>query len=220
LEFKMIGFRALVKRLTLSAPAPGSLAGRDVPTPGTRPSSAREPISNLAGKGGRAVSPLSFAHLFGVKPSKAPSRERGAADDRAQRERGDDALPTLRGNVDDDQEMQGDSLLARARGRERARCGAIMGSAEGQRNPVLAAHLAFKTRATRGEAIALLAGTAAGGWRDLHPDRAKKNPGIGAFAGSAPSRGASIGAGWDRAFAQANRPAVLRARPPWEGRTT
>jgi hypothetical protein len=207
----MFGFRALVKRLTLSAPVPGSLAGRDPPAPDAKRTSARGAIADLAGKAASAVSPLSFAHLFGVKQAKAPARERGAALVRAQRERGDDALATVRGNVDTDQDMQGDSLLARARARERARCAAIMGSAEGQRNPMLAANLAFKTRITRVEALALLAGTAPVA-TSLHPERASRNPRIGAFVGSGASPGAMVAAGWDRAFAQANQPAAGRSR--------
>jgi hypothetical protein len=206
----MFGFRTLVRRLTLAAALPG-LAGRALLAPETKRTSARGPIADVAGKAARAVSPLSFAHLFGFKQAKAPAREPGAAPDRAQRECGADALATVRGNVDDDQEMRGESFLARARWRERARCAAIMGSAEGRGNPMLAANLAFKTRITRVEALALLAGTAPVA-TSLHPERASRNPRIGAFVGSGASPGAMVAAGWDRAFAQANQPAAGRSR--------
>lgn len=59
-------------------------------------------------------------------------------------------------DCDGKDEMHGDSTVAAARRRERARCAAIMGCQAAARNPALAANLAFKTRLSRQEAIEFL----------------------------------------------------------------
>ena len=57
---------------------------------------------------------------------------------------------------DSKDEMHGCSLVATARRRERARCAAIFASPAAAAHLALAANLAFKTRMTRGDAVALL----------------------------------------------------------------
>ena len=57
---------------------------------------------------------------------------------------------------DDAQEMYGNSPVAQARRRERARCAAIVMSEAGLRNPNLAQALAFVTREPRSDAIRIL----------------------------------------------------------------
>ena len=66
------------------------------------------------------------------------------------------AAPGL-SDEDSDVEMRGDSEVARARRRERARCKAILMSDVGLRNPALAQGLAFRTGMPRSEALATLA---------------------------------------------------------------
>jgi hypothetical protein len=57
---------------------------------------------------------------------------------------------------DDEAELLGATAESKARDRERARCAAILGSAGGVRNPVVARTLAFSTSMSRREAIATL----------------------------------------------------------------
>lgn len=79
---------------------------------------------------------------------------------------------------DPDDEMRGNSAIAKARRRERDRCAAIMGCEAAADDLQLAAHLAFNTRLTRHEAIARLEAAAAKfqGW-DLAFARARGNGG-------------------------------------------
>jgi hypothetical protein len=91
---------------------------------------------------------------------------------------------------DPDDEMTGRSLTALARLRERARCEAIVLSDAGLANPALAANLAFKTRMSRLEALALLASV---------PAPARRKPNQSADAPTLSQRNA-VDASWDRAF--------------------
>jgi hypothetical protein len=195
----MFGFRALLKRLAPAAPAQVAANPKKVDAPGGMRSS-RGQIGTLARKVGNA---LSLAHFSSVKHDAAATK--GFRRTRhASASIGSDAPPSASTDPDAEHEMSGDSLQARARRREQARCAAILGSPEGQCNPVLAANLAFKTRATRTDAIAVLAAVPAAAAISLHADRASRNPKVGIDAGPVPSRRAATAAGWDRAFAQAN----------------
>jgi hypothetical protein len=103
---------------------------------------------------------------------------------------------------DDDDEMRGKSAIARARRREQARCAAIMGSKFAARNVEMAANLAFKTRMTRQEALAILRsapGSSAGAQSQRRADR---NPQLGAGGEMHRSPQREAAAGWDRAFSR------------------
>lgn len=104
---------------------------------------------------------------------------------------------------DDDEEMRGKSAVARGRRREQARCAAIFASKAAAHNPVLAANLAFKTRMTRSEAIAMLEGTPAPA-SSAHASRAARNPDIGIGGGAKPSPQQALAARWDQNLKAAN----------------
>lgn len=100
---------------------------------------------------------------------------------------------------DDKDEMSGKSAAAQARVREQARCAAIFASPAAARNPVLAANLAFKTRMTRQEALAVLESTPApAAAAPGHPNRAANNP-RGAATPAAPvNTQQAVAARWDQ----------------------
>jgi hypothetical protein len=127
-----------------------------------------------------------------------PDKKDEDADAKGSKAEGDDKEKDAEGD-DDEDEMSGKSAAASARRRERARCAAIFGSKAAGRNPVLAANLAFNTRMTRKEAIAVLESTPAA----VQPgaDRSGRNPvlGSGASAGRNPKQ--AIASSWDQAFA-------------------
>lgn len=100
---------------------------------------------------------------------------------------------------DDDDEMRGKSASARARRREQARCAAIMGSKAAGRNVELAANLAFKTRMTRQEALAILRTSPAGASAQSQA-RAERNPRLGAGGSVQRNSAQEASAGWERAF--------------------
>lgn len=79
--------------------------------------------------------------------------KKGKKAKKAKKEEDDEACE----DEDDESEMRGDSEAAQARRRENARCAAIFASPAAAKNPALAASLAFDTRMTRKEAIAVLA---------------------------------------------------------------
>lgn len=106
---------------------------------------------------------------------------------------------------DDDEEMTGKSAVAKARGRERARCKAIFAHPVAAQNVALAASLAFDTTMTRKAAIAVMQGQAGrGGDRgDYRSDRRARNPDLGA-GGGAPVTGAKAQTqSWDAALGKA-----------------
>lgn len=80
---------------------------------------------------------------------------------------------------DDPQEMFGDSVAARARRVERARCAAIVHSGAACRNPVLAANLAFKTTLSIDEAVAVLENAPV--VISHASTRSERNPSLGAW---------------------------------------
>jgi len=102
---------------------------------------------------------------------------------------------------DDDDEMRGKSAVARARRREQARCAAIMGSKAAGRNVELAANLAFKTRMTRPEALAILR-TSPAGASSQSQARAARNPRLGAGGSVQRNSSQEASAGWERAFSK------------------
>jgi hypothetical protein len=102
---------------------------------------------------------------------------------------------------DPENELAGNSPLAQARRRERARCAAILGCAAAGQNVSLARALAFNTRLQRHEAIALLESTPAPVPRGAagRRDRDARNPSLG--VDSPPlSEQSAVDASWDRAF--------------------
>jgi hypothetical protein len=126
------------------------------------------------------------------------------AKDGDEEDEGDDK-PTkkdAKADGDDDEEMRGNSVAAAARRREQARCAAIFASPAAARNPVLAANLAFKSRMSRGEALAILEATPAAAAAG-HPDRAARNPRVGAGADAGLTSKQAVDSSWDRAFAKA-----------------
>jgi len=101
---------------------------------------------------------------------------------------------------DEDEEMRGKSAVARARRREQARCAAIMGHKAAGRNVVLAANLAFNSRMSRKEAIAILQSTPAASAPGQ--GRQARNPNLGAGGEMHRNPAAAAEAGWGRAFAK------------------
>lgn len=102
---------------------------------------------------------------------------------------------------DEDEEMRGKSAVARARLREQARCASIFASKAAARNPVLAANLAFNTRMSRQEALAVLESTPAAA---SHADRSARNPSIGTSGGAKQSPQQAMAARWDQNLKAAN----------------
>lgn len=125
------------------------------------------------------------------KKAKAAEEEKDEDDERADDE------------DDDDEEMRGKSADARARRREQARCASIMGSKAAGRNVELAANLAFKTRMTRQEALAILQSTPAA--TAPSQGRSARNPSLGAGGEVQGNSRQAAAAGWDRAFAKVSR---------------
>lgn len=111
------------------------------------------------------------------------------------------------GEETDGMEMSGGrgARIAAARSRERARCQAIITHPKASANPGLAAHLAFGTPLTRGQAICALdagGGAAPAGLAGRMAAHASPRP-----TASAPTltRGQAITSSWDRAFKQIGR---------------
>lgn len=160
-----------------------------------------EAANGAAGASNAPPAPRSQATSAGQRPEERPAAAAGHTAGR-DAQRG----PTKHENQDDARsEMVGSSVDAEARKSERARCAAILMSDAGQRNFEMAKQLAFETRLTRKEAIALLEATPAPLPRGsfAHPERAARNPKVG-IAVPAVSREQAIGARWDRALRAAN----------------
>lgn len=104
------------------------------------------------------------------------------------------------GGDDPDSEMRGRSAAAAARRRERARCAAILAHPAASLRADYAGHLAFNTRLSRREAIALLkaAPKAGGGLSGRMADYAGQRAGASnANPGTSPT---TIASSWDAAF--------------------
>lgn len=174
-----------------------------------------------AGLRSRLANALSFARLAGLmsagKP-KASRRNEPAKTPKHQAAAPGKAPSSARPPEDRPQQRESEAE-AQGRLRERTRIAAILGSPAGQRNFELAKSLAFDTRMTRKEAIALLEATPAPAPRGsfAHPERAAKNPTIGASLLPASKEQATVG-GWDRAFAQADSSTRRPAGGPGHGR--
>lgn len=123
----------------------------------------------------------------GKKAKKAKAEDEDAEDDEDKEDR--------------DVEMRGNSPLAKARRREQARCAAIFASKAAAGNPALAANLAFKTRMSRKEALAVLESTPAASAPGA--GRASRNPNVGTGASGSPTSQQAISANWDNAFKKA-----------------
>lgn len=175
---------------------------------------------------------LSFAHLAGIAPrpeapkpaaaaaaasaeEKDDDRQRdGESDDdyakrkaKAKKEKDDEEEARAAKADDDEEEMRGNSPVAQARNRERARCAAIFASEAAGRNPVLAAQLAFTTRMTRSEALGVLEAAPAAAMpgartaeRVARADNPILTPGGG---GAQKPSGQVIAAGWESAMKKA-----------------
>ncbi|MCA8195471.1 hypothetical protein [Burkholderia vietnamiensis] len=104
---------------------------------------------------------------------------------------------------DDDEQMRGKGAVARARLSERARCAAIMGHKAAGRNVALAASLAFNTSMSSQEAIAVLKATPGSSANADRPERAARNPQLGAGGEMHRNSHRESAAGWDRAFSKA-----------------
>lgn len=144
------------------------------------------------------------------KSGKAKSKAK-AEDDEEDKDYAEDDDDEARAEDDDedDEEMRGKSAAARARRREQARCAAIMGHKSAARNVELAANLAFNTRMTRQEALAILKATPAA----VSPShgRASRNPNLGAGGDASRGPAAVAATGWDRAFAKVTKASGKRA---------
>lgn len=107
---------------------------------------------------------------------------------------------------DDEEEMRGKSAEASARRREQARCAAIFGSKAAGRNPVLAANLAFNTRMTRKEALAVLESTPAPQQASAgSASRAAGNPRVDPPGAPEQDANANLMSSWDAARARNKR---------------
>lgn len=134
---------------------------------------------------------LRWANLFGfvkkkaVAPPSAPAPAAATARALAAKKTTPAApVSAARRMLDEDEEMFGTGPIANARLRERARCEAIVCSAAGLKNPGFAKTIAFTSRMTRKEAIALLESTPAAATVDSRNQaRADRNLRIGAHPG-------------------------------------
>ncbi|MBB3637161.1 hypothetical protein [Variovorax atrisoli] len=139
----------------------------------------------------KVLSSFRLAHLFGFGKKKpaAPPPALGRTAAPAQPPAATKAtsihpVSAARRPADEDEEMHGSGTMAAARDRERARCEAIVNCAAGLRNPALAKSIAFTSRMTRKEGIALLESTPAAATVDRRNQaRADRNPRIGAHPG-------------------------------------
>lgn len=139
------------------------------------------------------------------KPKKDAKAEDDDKDDDDKPKKDSKASASKDAEDDDkDEEMRGGSDAASARLREQARCAAIFASPAAAKNPVLAANLAFTTRMTRSEAVAILEATpSASAVAPINPNRASKNPSIGADGGAKQSPEQAALARWDANLSQA-----------------
>lgn len=136
-----------------------------------------------------------WAHLLGfgkkkaTAPRSAPASPAAAARPPVAKKTSPAVTaPAAHRMADEDEEMFGTGPIADARRRERARCEAIISSPAGLKNPALAKVIAFDSRMTRKEGLALLESTPPAATVDRRNQaRADRNPPIG--AGMAESSG-------------------------------
>lgn len=153
------------------------------------------------GKKGRRAEDDDDKDRDGDEDKKTDSKKGRRADD------GDDDD----GDEDSDkEEMRGRSTVASARARERGRCAAIFLSRHAAGNPAMAAQLAFGTKLSRKEAIAVLASAPRGAAGSL--GRSGRNPDLGPGGERAATSDQAIQAGWDRSFTKAIDPLGARRR--------
>jgi len=145
----------------------------------------------------------------GDDPEKEDDEKKDAkaADDTSDPEDDDEKKDAKKASAsdedDDDEEMHGKSAAASARRREQARCAAIFASPAAARNVALAANLAFKTRMSRAEAIAVLEGTP--GTAPAGASRAASNPQLGAGGERSMGSAKAVASSWSNAFAKVPR---------------
>lgn len=126
----------------------------------------------------------------GDDPEKKDDDEKDKKDAKGKAAYGDDE------DKDDDKEKAGAV-------KERARCAAIFASPAAARNVALAAELAFQTDLSAERAIAILGKSPAAA---SHPDRAARNPRIGAGGAPEITGKQAVDSSWDRAFAKVTPP--------------
>lgn len=115
------------------------------------------PVTKAEGAQTGSVSPEALPQVRHQSPISAPRPPALSA-----RRTADSPSPKTAASDDPDDEMRGDSLEAQARSRERARCAAIVTSADGLKRPEIAYALAFQTRASLAEALQVLRGLGSG----------------------------------------------------------
>lgn len=152
----------------------------------------------------KLLSSLHWAHLFGLgkkkaaapplAPAAAASPAAAARPPAARKTAPAVAAPGAHRMADEDEATPGTGPIADAQRRERARCEAIICSPAGVKNPVLAKAIAFESRMTRKEGIALLESTpAAATVNRRNQARADHNPRVGSHP-SEPSVSQNTGA--------------------------
>lgn len=130
-----------------------------VAAPAAAPAPAAEPVAAAPKAADETDDDSEVEDDDKKKGKKAKAKSKAKAEDK------DDEDEKCEGDDDlDEEEMRGSDEVAEARSRERGRCAAIFAHPAAAKNPALAASLAFETKNTRSEAIAILSahgGTAA-----------------------------------------------------------
>lgn len=144
-----------------------------------------------------------YAKRMKAEDESSDEDSKKAADDKPaegeDKDEADDKEKAKAEDDDKDEEMKGASAVARGRLREQARCASIFASQAAARNPVLAANLAFKTRMSRAEALALLEATP-GAAAPGNAARSARNPNVSTGGSAQPTTAQASASAWDRAF--------------------